>query len=172
MTWEGEGRFPNRGVSRTVACNGRTTRDAPTGVGEGTGTEASHDHEGRPYGKKGGGREGRFPNRPYGGLVARSHVTGDHEGRPYGKRGRRGMMLEGRAVPEPPLRGVGHTGMMLEGRAVSEPPLWGVGRTVACNGRPRGTPLRRKGGSGMTWEGEGRFPNRPYELPRMSASTV
>ena len=58
------------------------------------------------------------------------------------------------------------------GRAVSEPPLWGVGRTVACNGRPRGTPLRRKGGSGMTWEGEGRFPNRPYELPRMSASTV
>ena len=26
--------------------------------------------------------EGRFPNRPYGGLATRSHVTGDDEGRP------------------------------------------------------------------------------------------
>ena len=27
--------------------------------------------------------EGRFLNRPYGGLVAQSHVTGDHKGRSY-----------------------------------------------------------------------------------------
>ncbi len=164
--------------------------------------------------------EGWFTNRPCGGLVARSHVTGDHKGRPYGKGGRSGMMFEGRAVHEPPLRGVGRTvacngraqGTPLReegterhdvggGKAVPEPPLRGVGRTVACNGRPQGTSLREegmerhdvgggkavpepplrgvvarshvtgdhegrpygKGGrSGMTWEGEGWFPNRSY----------
>ena len=51
--------------------------------------------------------EGRFGNRPYGGLVAWSHVTGDHEGRPYGK-GMGPRIREdnggGRAVSEPPLR--------------------------------------------------------------------
>ncbi len=47
--------------------------------------------------RTGGGEkgEGRFANRPCGGLAARLNVTGDDEGHPYGKRVRRGMMLEG-----------------------------------------------------------------------------
>ena len=65
------------------------------------------------------------------------------------------------------------------GRAVREPPLRGVGRTVECDGRPQGSPLREEGrGRGMGpriredngrgempgvgWEGKGRFANRPY----------
>ena len=124
-----------------------------------------------------------------------------------------GRGSRGRAVPEPPLRGVGRTayngrpqgsplrkdggvGMAgwgtgdgsphsrgqreggVGGRAVPEPPLRGVGRT-AYNGRPQGSPLQgrmagwgkgngsphsrgqREGESGGG--GGARFPNRPYE---------
>ena len=51
-------------------------------------------------------------------------------------------------------------------RAVREPPLRGVGRTVECDGRPQGSPLREEGTErhdvGGQREGEGRFANRPY----------
>ena len=41
--------------------------------------------------REGGVGGGRFPNRPYEGLVAQ-HISGDHKGRPYGRNGRgRGM---------------------------------------------------------------------------------
>ena len=79
------------------------------------------DDEGREDGRWGeGGRgwapasarttegEGRFANRPCGGLAARLNVTGDDEGHPYGKRVRRGMMLEG--VGRFPNRPYGETG--------------------------------------------------------------
>ena len=53
--------------------------------------------------------ERRFPTAPYGGLVARSHVTGDHEGRPYGEGGTEWDDVgRGRVVHEPPLWGWPH----------------------------------------------------------------
>ena len=117
-------------------------------------------------GSRGGGR---FPNRPYEGLVAQ-HITGDHKGRPY--RGEDGGVGEGEWVPAfARTTGRGSRG----GRAVPEPPLRGVGRT-AYNGRPQGSPLQGKDGrvgeggwipaSARTTGGGvggGRFPNRPYE---------
>ena len=90
-------------------------------------------------------RRGVNKGRPYGGVAARSHVTGDHEGRPYGKKERSGMLLEG------------------EGRFPNRP-YGKVGRTVECNGRPLGTPLRGRMGTliekGMT--GKGVNKGRPY----------
>ena len=148
---------PLRGVGRT-AYNGRPQgsplQEKDGGVGEGDG---SPHPRGQREGESGGGR---FPNRPYEGLVAQ-HITGDHKGRPYGK---------GDGSPHPRTTGGG-----VGGRAVPEPPLRGVGRT-AYNGRPQGSPLRgedggvgeggwvpasaRTTGGGV---GGGRFPNRPYE---------
>ena len=78
-------------------------------------------------------------------------------------------MGKGDGSPHPRGQREGESG----GRAVPKPPLRGVGRT-AYNGRPQGSPLRKE------WEGTGdgsphargqregesgggRFPNRPYE---------
>ena len=47
------------------------------------------DRDGSPHPRgqrEGGVGGGRFPNRPYEGLVAQ-HITGDHKGRPYGRKG-------------------------------------------------------------------------------------
>ena len=126
---------PLRGVGRT-AYNGRPQGSPLQGedgrVGEGEWVPAFARTTG------GGVGGGRFPNRPYEGLVAQ-HITGDHKGRPYGRNGRgRGM---GPRIREDNGRGS-------RGRAVPEPPLRGVGRT-AYNGRPQGSPLRKE------WEGTG-----------------
>ena len=107
------------------------------------------DHKGRPYGGEGTeghdvgeGRAvpepplrrrlaarshvtGDHKGRPYGGrLVTRSHVTGDDEGRPYGGR------VDGEVCC---WRGKGGSRTAATGE---------VGRTVECNGRRRGSPLR------------------------------
>ena len=142
---------------------GSPLQEKDGGVGEGEWIPAFARTTGR--GSRGGAR---FPNRPYEGLVAQ-HITGDHKGRPYGRR----MAGWGKGNGSPHSRGQreGESG----GRAVPEPPLRGVGRT-AYNGRPQGSPLQgedgrvgkggwvpasaRTTGGGV---GGGRFPNRPYE---------
>ena len=127
---------PLRGVGRT-AYNGRPQgsplQGKDGGVGEGGWVPASARTTG------GGVGGGRFPNRPYEGLVAQ-HITGDHKGRPY--RGRMAGWGKGDGSPHPRGQREGESG----GRAVPEPPLRGVGRT-AYNGRPQGSPLRKE------WEG-------------------
>ena len=78
------------------------------------------------------GEEGRFANRPYGGLAERLNVTGDHKGRPYGRKGRRGMMLEGE-----------------EGRFANRP-YGGLAERLNVTGDHKGRPYGRNGrGRGM-----------------------
>ena len=111
----GGGRFPNRpyeGVGRT-AYNGRPQgsplQEKDGGVGEGEWIPAFARTTG------GGSRGGaRFPNRPYEGLAykgrpqgspLRKEWEGTGDGSPHA-RGQREGESGGRAVPEPPLRGV------------------------------------------------------------------
>ena len=157
----GAARFPNRPYEGLVAQHitgdhkGRPYRGRNGRVGEGGWVPASARTTGR--GSRGGAR---FPNRPYEGLVAQ-HITGDHKGRPYGRNGRgRGM---GPRIREDD--GKGESG---GGRAVPEPPLRGVGRT-AYNGRPQGSPLREKDGGVGCFHSNARLrfraPTRPRPLP-------
>ena len=155
---------PLRGVGRT-AYIGRPQGSPLRKEWEGTGDGSPHAR-GQREGESGGGR---FPNRPYERLVAQ-HITGDHKGRPY--RGR--MAGWGKGDGSPHARGQREGGV--GGRAVPEPPLRGVGHT-AYNGRPQGSPLQGEDGrvgeggwvpasartTGRGSRGGGRFPNRPYE---------
>ena len=103
----GGGRFPNRPYEGLVAQHitgdhkGRPYRRRMAGWGKGNGFPHSR---GQREGESGGGR---FPNRPFEGLVAQ-HITGDHKGRPY--RGRMAGWGKGDGSPHPRGQREGESG--------------------------------------------------------------
>ena len=153
----------SRPASRRAHMARATTRVAPTNrrgracpVPPADGPHGAGDHEGRPYGTVG---DGLVPSR----QPAGPHGAGDHEGRPYGTVGD-GLV--------PSRQPTAHMARATTRVAPTEP--WGTGlsrpasRRPTWRGRPRGSPLRNRGGRACPVppadgpHGAGDHEGRPY----------